>query len=499
VINKKRFTLSLLLILVLGVFIGLVLSSRFEITNQLPAKSQVSSKSVDILTQLSDAQSEVAALATPSVVNISTTRMIKTRDEMPLDLLEDPFFRRFFGDQLPHPNLPKEHKEQSLGSGVIVSEDGYIVTNNHVIEKAQEIKVLLSNKMDYKAKLIGADSKTDIAVIKIDVKGLSALPWGDSDKLKVGDIVFAIGNPFGLNQTVTMGMISAVGRANVGIADYEDFIQTDAAINPGNSGGALINVRGELIGINTAILSRTGGYQGIGFAVPSSMAKQVIDSLVKFKKVVRGWLGVSIQEVTSDLAEEFGVKDLKGSLVSGVMKGSPAEKAGIKQGDVILQYNGRLVEDTGHLRNMVSQTPINTTVKVKLFRNKKELVVDVVIAELPKKLAEALPQEKESQESNEEESGALAGLVVRELTPDLARRFGFDASEKGVVVIKIETGSRLFEAGIRPGDIILQINQKTITSLEDYKKITPKIKAKERLLLLLRRKGQDLFVTVRPE
>jgi serine protease Do len=499
VINKKRFTLSLLLILVLGVFIGLVLSSRFEITNQLPAKSQVSSKSVDILTQLSDAQSEVAALATPSVVNISTTRMIKTRDEMPLDLLEDPFFRRFFGDQLPHPNLPKEHKEQSLGSGVIVSEDGYIVTNNHVIEKAQEIKVLLSNKMDYKAKLIGADSKTDIAVIKIDVKGLSALPWGDSDKLKVGDIVFAIGNPFGLNQTVTMGMISAVGRANVGIADYEDFIQTDAAINPGNSGGALINVRGELIGINTAILSRTGGYQGIGFAVPSSMAKQVIDSLVKYKKVVRGWLGVSIQEVTSDLAEEFGVKDLKGSLVSGVMKGSPAEKAGIKQGDVILQYNGRLVEDTGHLRNMVSQTPINTTVKVKLFRNKKELVVDVVIAELPKKLAEALPQEKESQESNEEESGALAGLVVRELTPDLARRFGFDASEKGVVVVKIETGSRLFEAGIRPGDIILQINQKTITSLEDYKKITPKIKAKERLLLLLRRKGQDLFVTVRPE
>jgi serine protease Do len=499
VINKKRFTLSLLLILVLGVFIGLVLSSRFEITNQLPAKSQVSSKSVDILTQLSDAQSEVAALATPSVVNISTTRMIKTRDEMPLDLLEDPFFRRFFGDQLPHPNLPKEHKEQSLGSGVIVSEDGYIVTNNHVIEKAQEIKVLLSNKMDYKAKLIGADSKTDIAVIKIDVKGLSALPWGDSDKLKVGDIVFAIGNPFGLNQTVTMGMISAVGRANVGIADYEDFIQTDAAINPGNSGGALINVRGELIGINTAILSRTGGYQGIGFAVPSSMAKQVIDSLVKYKKVVRGWLGVSIQEVTSDLAEEFGVKDLKGSLVSGVMKGSPAEKAGIKQGDVILQYNGRLVEDTGHLRNMVSQTPINTTVKVKLFRNKKEIVVDVVIAELPKKLTEALPQEKESQESNEEESGALAGLVVRELTPDLARRFGFDASEKGVVVIKIETGSRLFEAGIRPGDIILQINQKTITSLEDYKKITPKIKAKERLLLLLRRKGQDLFVTVRPE
>ena len=498
-INKKRFTLSLLFILVLGVFIGLVLSSRLEITSQLPAKSQVSSKSVDILTQLSEAQSEVAAIATPSVVNISTTRMIKTRDEMPLDLFDDPFFRRFFGDQVPHPNLPKEHKEQSLGSGVIVSEDGYIVTNNHVIEKAQEIKVLLSDKKDYKAKLIGADPKTDIAVIKIDVKGLSALPWGDSNKLKVGEIVFAIGNPFGLNQTVTMGMISAVGRANVGIADYEDFIQTDAAINPGNSGGGLINARGELIGINTAILSRTGGYQGIGFAVPSSMGKQVMDSLLKYKKVVRGWLGVSIQEVTSDLAEEFGVKDLKGSLVSGVMKGSPAEKAGIRQGDVILQYNGRLVEDTGHLRNMVSQTPIDTTVKVKLLRNKKEVAVDVLIVELPKKLAEASSQENESQENNEEESSALTGLVVRELTPDLARRYGFEAHEKGVVVVKMETGSRLFEAGIRPGDIILQINQINITSLEDYKKIAAKIKAKERLLLLLRRKGQDLFVTVRPE
>jgi serine protease Do len=224
-----------------------------------------------------------------------------------------------------------------------------------------------------------------------------------------------------------------------------------------------------------------------------------MDSLLKYKKVVRGWLGVSIQEVTSDLAEEFGVKDLKGALVSGVMKDSPAGKAGIKQGDVILQYNGKLVEDTGHLRNMVSQTPIDTTVKVKLLRNKKEIVVEVVVAELPKKLAEASSRENESEENNEEESSALAGLVVRELTPDLARRFGFEESEKGVVVVKIESGSKLFEAGIRPGDIILQINQKNIASLEDYKKVAPKIKAKERLLLLLRRKGQDLFVTVRPE
>jgi serine protease Do len=497
--NKKRFYLSAGFILVLGIFVGLVLSSHLGVISPLTAKSQISSKSLDILTQLSDAQSEVAAVATPSVVNISTMRVIKSRDEAPFDLFDDPFFRRFFGDQFPHPNVPKEHKEQSLGSGVIVSEDGYIVTNNHVIEKAQEIKVLLSNKKDYNAKLIGADPKTDIAVIKIDGKGLTALPWGDSNKLKVGEIVFAIGNPFGLNQTVTMGMISAVGRANVGIADYEDFIQTDAAINPGNSGGALINARGELIGINTAILSRTGGYQGIGFAVPSTMARQVMDSLVKYKKVVRGWLGVSIQEVTSDLAEEFGVKDLKGALVSGIIKGSPAEKAAIKQGDVILQYNGKVVEDTGHLRNMVSQTPIGTKVHVKLLRQKKEVEVDVVIAELPKKMAEAPSRNTEESEENQEESTALTGLIVRELTPDLAARLGIDENENGVVVVKVDTDSKLFEAGIRPGDIVLQINQKNIATIEDYKKAASKIRSKERVLLLIRRKGEDLFISVRPE
>jgi serine protease Do len=497
--NKKRFYLSAGFILVLGIFVGLVLSSHLGVISPLPAKNQISSKSLDILTQLSDAQSEVAAVATPSVVNISTMRVIKSRDEAPFDLFDDPFFRRFFGDQFPHPNIPKEHKEQSLGSGVIVSEDGYIVTNNHVIEKAQEIKVLLSNKKDYKAKLIGADPKTDIAVIKIDGKELTALPWGDSNKLKVGEIVFAIGNPFGLNQTVTMGMISAVGRANVGIADYEDFIQTDAAINPGNSGGALINARGELIGINTAILSRTGGYQGIGFAVPSIMARQVMDSLVKYKKVVRGWLGVSIQDVTSDLAEEFGVKDLKGALVSGVIKGSPAEKAAIKQGDVILQYNGKVVEDTGHLRNMVSQTPIGTKVHIKLLRQKKEVEVDVAIAELPKKMAEAPSQNTEESEENREESSALTGLVVRELTPDLAARLGINEDENGVVVVKVDPDSKLFEAGIRPGDIVLQINQKNISTIDDYKKAASKIRSKERVLLLIRRKGEDLFVSVRPE
>jgi serine protease Do len=497
-IAKKRWYVAASLLLLVGILVGLLLASRLNIMSPLTAKSQVSSKSVDTLTQLSEALSEVAAVSTPSVVNISTTRVINSRDEAPFDFFDDPFFRRFFGDQLPRQDVPKQHKEQSLGSGVIVSEDGYIITNNHVIEKAQEIKVLLGDKRDFKAKLIGADPKTDIAVIKIEARGLPALPWGDANKLKVGELVFAIGNPFGLNQTVTMGVISAVGRANVGIADYEDFIQTDAAINPGNSGGALLNARGELVGINTAIISRTGGYQGIGFAVPSSMARQVMDSLVKYKKVVRGWLGVSIQEVTSELAEEFGVKNLKGALVSRVMKGSPADKAGIRQGDVILQYNGKEIEDTGHLRNMVSQTPIATKVKVRLLRQKKELEVEVLVSELPKKLAEASPSPGE-EPGNHGESSALAGLVVRELTSELAGHFGLDESEKGVVIVKTDPDSKAYEAGIRPGDIILQINQKNIPTLEAYKKAAGAIRSKDRILLLVRRKGEDLFVTLKPE
>jgi serine protease Do len=497
--NKKRLYLSAAFVLALGVFGGLVLSSHLNLVSPLPAKSRIPSKSSDFLTQLSEAQSDVAAAAMPSVVNISTTRVIKSSGETPFDLFDDPFFRRFFGDQLPHPNIPKEHKEQSLGSGVIVSEDGYIITNNHVIEKAQEIKVVLLNKKDYKAKLIGADPKTDIAVIKIDAKDLPALAWGDSNALKVGQIVFAVGNPFGLNQTVTMGVVSAVGRANVGIADYEDFIQTDAAINPGNSGGALINAQGALIGINTAILSRTGGYQGIGFAVPSSMARQVMDSLLKFKKVVRGWLGISIQEVTSELAEEFGVRDLKGALVSGVMKGSPADKAGLRQGDVVLQIDGRIVEDTGHLRNMVSQTPVGSTVKIKILRQHKELDLSVVIVELPKKISEPSGGEDESGETNEGESSALSGLTVHELTPELARRFGRGDDDKGMVVLKVEAGSSIAEAGIRVGDLILQVNRKKTDTLEDYRSAVAGIKAGDRVLLLVRRKGQDLFVTVRPE
>ena len=277
---------------------------------------------------------KIAKEAMASVVNISATkRTTQTPGTNPL--FEDPFFRRFFGEEFERRfQQPRERQEQGLGSGVIVSDDGYIVTNNHVVEQADDLMVLLGDKRKFPAKLIGTDPKTDLAVIKIEATGLATLPWGNSTTLEVGELVLAVGNPFGLNQTVTMGIISAVGRANVGIVDYENFIQTDAAINPGNSGGALVNLQGQLIGINTAIFSRTGGYMGIGFAIPSQMVKSVMQSLIGHGKVIRGWLGVSIQELTQDLATQFDAPDTQGALVGDVFTESPAGQAGLKRGDV---------------------------------------------------------------------------------------------------------------------------------------------------------------------
>lgn len=276
----------------------------------------------------------IAKRAKASVVNVSSVKKTKQDGQsFQNPFFDDPFFRRFFGEEFERRMpAPREFQQQGLGSGVIVTSDGYIITNNHVIEGADELSVSLPDKRSFKAKVIGTDPKTDVAVIKIDASNLSALPWGDASQLEVGEMVLAVGNPFGLSQTVTMGIISAIGRANVGIVDYEDFIQTDAAINPGNSGGALVNLKGELIGINTAIFSRSGGYMGIGFAIPSTMAKSVMQSLIKHGKVIRGWLGVSIQDVTPDLAKEFGAAENTGALVGDVMEDSPASNAKLQRG-----------------------------------------------------------------------------------------------------------------------------------------------------------------------
>ena len=333
--------------------------------------------------ETSKAFSEIVTAVSPAVVNISTTKVVK-RDQGPF--FDDPFYDFFnpFHDF----NAPRKWKEKSLGSGVIVSADGYIITNNHVVEKSDEIKVTLLDRRTFKGAIVGADPKTDVAILKIDADNLLPLTWGDSDKLQVGEFVLAIGSPYGLSNTVTMGIISAVGRANVGIADYEDFIQTDAAINPGNSGGPLVNIRGELIGINTAIFSRTGGYQGIGFAVPSNMVRLIMDQLIQQGKVTRGWVGVTIQELTPELASEFGLKRSNGALVSDVAKDSPAAKAGILRGDIILEFNGKEVKDVSSLRNMVAQSKSGTEISMKILRSGKEFTVKIVIKELPREVAE---------------------------------------------------------------------------------------------------------------
>ncbi|MGE5239545.1 MAG: DegQ family serine endoprotease [Chloroflexota bacterium] len=436
--------------------------------------------------ETSKAFSDIVRAASPAVVNISTTKTVTRQHPF------DEFFDFFY----PFPNgRSKRWKEQSLGSGVIASPDGYIVTNYHVIERADEIKVILLDKRTFKAKVIGSDPKTDVAIIRIDAKGLPVIPWGDSDKLQVGEFVLAIGNPFGLSNTVTMGIISAVGRADVGIADYEDFIQTDAAINPGNSGGPLVNAKGEIVGINTAIFSKTGGYQGIGFAVPSNMVRLVMDQLTREGKVTRGWIGVTIQELTPELAQKFGIKDSRGVLVSDVVKGSPAQKAGITRGDVILDFNGKRISDVGSLRNIVAQAKIGSSVAIKVLRADKELSLTVTIAELPANIADFVPSSNRDLDLPE---NALTGISVVDLGTAIAKQLGLDRDERGVVIVKIDPGSPAEDAGLRKGDVIQEIDRKRINDLNDFNKIVSKLNPDATVLLFINRGGKKSYVALSP-
>ena len=434
----------------------------------------------------------VAKLAKASVVNISSSQKTAQGEGFQNPFFNDPFFRRFFGEEERRVPVPKEPREQGLGSGVIVSADGHIVTNNHVVEKADDIKVLLPDKRTFKAKVIGTDPKTDVAVIKIDAENLPVLAWGDSTQLQVGELVLAVGNPFGLNQTVTMGIISAVGRANMGIVDYEDFIQTDAAINPGNSGGALVNLKGELIGINSAIFSRTGGNMGIGFAIPSNMAKSVMNSLIKYGKVVRGWLGVSIQEINQDLAKEFGTTETTGALVADVMDDSPAAKAKLQRGDIITTYNGTPIKDPAHLRAIVADTAPETTVTVTILRDKHTKDVKLTVGELPKDLAKTSRSEPGSGHGEH----ALAGVTVEPLGDRQGRQ---GRKEAGVSVSDVEPDSAADQAGLKAGDIIREINRKPVRNVQDFERLVNDLDPKSRVLLLITRGNATVFLSVNPK
>ena len=446
---------------------------------------KISKQSVDLLTRTGEALAEIAAAVKPAIVNISTTRTVKVATGME-PFFNDPFFRRFFGNGNPGQSQPSERKSYALGSGVITSPDGYIVTNYHVVKGADKIKVTLSDQREFTGKVVGSDPKTDIAVVKIKAKDLPVLPVGNSDLMKAGDIVIAVGNPYGLNQTVTMGIVSAVGRSNVGLADYEDYIQTDAAINPGNSGGALVNASGQLIGINTAIFSTTGGYQGIGFAIPSNMVKSIEESLIKYGKVTRGWLGVSIQKISPDLAKQFGLTNENGALVSDVVEKSPAEKAGFKRGDVIVKYDGKEISGPNQLRNMVANTRPGEVHDITVLRNGKEKTLKVTIGEMPAEMQRA---------PGAEYRNVLKGVGVQDITPDIANKLNIPARVKGVVVNSVAEGS-IASGVLREGDVIQEINRHRIKDVKEYENVVSRIKPDSVVLLLVYRNGSSFFVTL---
>ncbi|MBN1830863.1 MAG: DegQ family serine endoprotease [Deltaproteobacteria bacterium] len=427
--------------------------------------------------------------ARDSVVNISTVKIIKREQmfESPFGR-NDPFndmFERFFGDR-----IPRESRQTSLGSGFIIDKNGFILTNNHVVEQTDEIKVMLSNGTEYDAEIVGRDPKTDLALIRIEAEeDLKPLPLGDSEELEVGDWVLAIGNPFGLDHTLTVGVVSAKGRTSVGITDYEDFIQTDAAINPGNSGGPLINLKGEAIGINSAIFSQSGGYMGIGFAIPINMAKDLLPQLKK-GKVIRGWLGVMIQGITPGLKESFGLKEEIGALVSEVTPGGPAEEAGIKEGDVIVSFDGREIQEMSDLPMIVASTPVGKIVTVEVIREGKKKRFEVKIDELEEEIEEG--------ETPGEEKRDL-GMTVDEITPSVARQLDL-SDERGVVVVRVESNSPAEKAGIARGDVIREINREPVNDVGTYmEKIRQHTKGDVILFRIKKRGGPTLFVPLKVE
>jgi serine protease Do len=384
-------------------------------------------------------------------------------------------------------------RHEGLGSGVIITKDGYILTNNHVVDGADQVKVALQDGREFTAKVIGRDPKSDVAVVKIDGKDLPTVPIADSDKVEVGDVVLAIGNPFGIGQTVTTGIVSATGRGGAIGLDYEDFIQTDAAINPGNSGGALVDSEGRLIGINTAILSRSGGNQGIGFAIPSNLARDVSQSLVRDGHVTRGYLGVMIQDVNPALAKEFKLKENQGALVSDVTEKSPAEKAGLKEGDVIIEFNGKKVSDSRHLKLEVARTQPGESVSLKVLRDGETKDLHVAVKEMPGQ--ERLAKNERS-DSDKDDNGTLNGVTVGDLDRRARQQFDLPAGIHGVVVTEVDPNSAAAEAGLKPGDVIQEINRKSVKTAEEAVKMTEKSTDDKHTLLRVWSNGGSHFVVV---
>jgi serine protease Do len=417
---------------------------------------------------------EVAAAVAPAVINISSERIITTQRRVPTPFGWDPFFE-FFGQRWQ--TVPQQRRQQSLGSGVIVADSGVILTANHVVEGAREIMAVLPDGRSVAAKLLGNDPATDVAVLKVDAADLPSVPLGNSDSARIGDVVLAFGNPFGLGQTVTMGIISATGRSSVGLVDYENFIQTDAAINPGNSGGALVDVQGRLIGINTAIFSRSGGYQGIGFAVPINMARSVMDGILSTGSITRGWVGLSYQDIDETMARALGLPSTQGALINDITSGSPAADVGLERGDVVVSFDGQPVANSAQLRRLIALGRIGQSVEIVVWRDgredKRQLTVESYETEL--ELSEEISH-----------GTPLEGLVVEELDAAGAGRIGLRADTRGVIIKDIVPNSPADRAGFRIGDAILEINRESVVGVSNFRRLVERIGDRPAVMLLSR-------------
>ena len=460
----------------------------------IPESAQAGSQSAyqgkDLLNQFSAAFEAAAAKVNPSVVPIFTETVKSVRDPFS-DFFGNDFFRRFYGNQGNPGGREQKQTIRSLGSGVIVSRDGYVLTNNHVVDGSEKLTVQLQDKKKYSAKVVGRDPQTDIAVIKIDADNLPVATLGNSDNVKVGQWVIAVGNPFNLMHTVTAGIISAKGRSSMNLADYEDFIQTDASINPGNSGGALSDLDGNVIGINTAIYSPTGtGNVGIGFAVPINMARSIMNSLIADGKVSRGYLGLIPQDIDENLAKALNLKTSEGSLVGDVSSDGPADKAGIKRGDIITSFNGAKVTGSTQLRNLVAEASPGSSAKVQLLREGQQKEVTVTLGERPKELAASRGGDDGE---SEEQSSQKLGLSVQTLTSDLARQMKFEG-ERGVVVTSVTPGSAAEEAGLQRGDLIKEVNRKEVTSVQDFHAAIKAMGKSDTAAFLVKRGANTFYV-----